>query len=132
MPPLFRVLTALSGFLAVALGAIGAHWLAPTHRTLGTTEVWQTAAHYHLAHSVAAVAVLVWVETQSAKHKRFKWIASLWLVGSLLFSGSLYLLAVGGPRWLGPITPLGGLAYLIGWSLVALPDRKSTTAPVPK
>ncbi len=82
------------------------------------TDVWETAVLYQLVHAVAAVAVTfpsVAAEIQAALRRA----ASFWLVGVLLFSGSLYLMALGGPRWLGPITPLGGLCFLIGWAMLA-------------
>ena len=109
----------ISGFLAVALGAFGAHGLqarlaaaADAAKRIGW---WQTAAHYHLLHALALglVAVLV----ARAPQARFAGFA--FVVGMLLFSGSLYLMALGGPRWLGAVTPLGGLGFLVGWAVLA-------------
>ena len=100
---------ALFGFLAVALGAFGAHWLKPALEAAGTTEVWKTAVLYHLGHAVVLLA-LVREEAVSCR------VRACFAGGIVLFSGSLYLLALGGPRWLGPVTPLGGLFLLAGWA----------------
>lgn len=109
----------VSGFLAVALGAFGAHGLqarladAPdAAKRLGW---WQTAAHYHLMHALALFAVAMLVAR--APQARFAGVA--FALGTLLFSGSLYLMALGAPRWLGAVTPFGGLAFLAGWALLA-------------
>ena len=98
----------LLGVTGVALGAFGAHALKDTLSALGTTATWQTAVFYHLLHAVAL-----------ATAPTAPWVGRCWIAGVLLFSGSLYWLAVGGPRFLGPITPLGGLAFLLGWALLA-------------
>jgi uncharacterized membrane protein YgdD (TMEM256/DUF423 family) len=109
----------VSGFLAVALGAFGAHGLqarladaADGAKRLGW---WQTAAQYHLVHALALglVAVLV-VQLPRARYAGFAFV-----LGTLLFSGSLYVMALGGPRWLGAVTPLGGLGFLAGWAILA-------------
>lgn len=112
-------ITALSGLIAVALGALGAH--AWKDRLAGAADAWRTASLYHLVHTAVALAVLLWAEARfkrrpSPLHR----IAGWWLAGCLLFSGSIYVLALGGPRWLGPITPLGGLALMVGWCLLAV------------
>lgn len=98
----------LLGFTGVALGAFGAHVLKDTLATNGTTATWQTAVLYHLIHAVALGTAPTW-----------PWVSRCWTVGVVLFSGSLYWLALGGPKILGPITPLGGLALLAGWLLLA-------------
>lgn len=106
------------GFLGVALGAFGAHALKSRLTEAGMSDVWDTAVLYHLVHATAAVAVTfpsVATEIQAAIRRA----AAFWLAGVLLFSGSLYFMALGGPRWLGPITPLGGLCFLIGWAMLA-------------
>ncbi|MEN9840483.1 MAG: hypothetical protein RL376_283 [Verrucomicrobiota bacterium] len=110
---------AFNGFIAVSLGAFGAHALKPVLLRLGTLETWQTGGHYHLAHSVAGLVLVAWAQAQPAYAARLARVAVLWLAGCLLFSGSLYGLALGGPRWLGPVTPLGGVAFLAGWGLLA-------------
>ncbi len=102
--------------LGVALGAFGAHALKETLLSHGTTETWKTAVLYHLLHGVAAWACLSGAARPSPLLVKS---ASAWLIGILLFSGSLYILALGGPRWVGPVTPLGGLAFIVGWLMAA-------------
>ena len=119
MSALVLRLIALSGFLAVLLGALGAHALKDTlnaHSALGS---WQTAAHYHLAHSIACLALVAWASSQPARTRRLQRIVAFWLLGGLLFAGSIYGLALGA-RFLWPLTPLGGLAFLAGWALLGL------------
>ena len=111
----FRV-AAVAGFLAVALGAFGAHGL---HRLLeqnNMVEVWRTASTYHLVHA----AVLLFVADRILR-ARLAW--GLFMAGIVLFSGSLYLLALTNIHWLGAITPLGGICLLGGW--LALAVKKS-------
>jgi uncharacterized membrane protein YgdD (TMEM256/DUF423 family) len=76
---------------------------------------WQTGAHYHLMHALA-LGLVALVVTR-APIARFAGIA--FVLGSVLFSGSLYVMALGGPRWLGAVTPFGGLSLLAGWALLA-------------
>ena len=100
------------GFLAVALGAFGAHGLKDILQRNGTMEIWQTAALYHLVHA----AVSLMVAGQSPEGKAWAHRAwGLFFAGILVFSGSLYALAVSNLRVLGAITPLGGLGLLGGW-----------------
>lgn len=103
--------------LAVALGAFGAHALKGRldEYALG---VFHTAVQYHFYHSLAllAVGVLAVTQPQTALLKTSGW---MFILGILIFSGSLYLLSLTGVRWLGAITPLGGLAFLAGWACLA-------------
>jgi len=108
---LFRA--ALFGFAAVLLGAFGAHALKPTLILNGSLEVWQTAVHYHFIHALVLLFLALDEEVPC-------WIGVAFAVGIVCFSGSLYLLALTGAVWLGPVTPLGGLAFLAGWSGLAL------------
>jgi uncharacterized membrane protein YgdD (TMEM256/DUF423 family) len=115
--PLFTLAAGL-GFLAVALGAFGAHGLSSRLAGLADgaqrLDWWRTAAHYHLAHALAVgLAAGVCGETRAG---RFACIA--FAVGVVLFSGSLYTMTLTGTRWLGAITPIGGLAFLLGWALL--------------
>lgn len=113
------VASGVSGFLAVALGAFGAHGLQArlTDAADGAKRLswWQTAAHYHLAHAIALALVALLI----AKVPRAQLAGSAFVVGTLLFSGSLYLMALGAPRWLGAVTPFGGLSFLLGWAWLA-------------
>ncbi len=109
----FFVLSAFNGLLAVALGAFGAHALK-AKLTAAMLGVWQTAVQYQFYHLLALLLVALLLH----QGWRSVWlVASGWafVAGLVLFCGSLYLLALGGPRWLGPITPLGGLTFMIGW-----------------
>ncbi|MCC5806030.1 MAG: DUF423 domain-containing protein [Opitutales bacterium] len=107
------------GAAGVALGAFGAHALGDTLAERGYTAVWETAVLYHLAHAVAALTAAS--GTGGAVPARAARAAALlWIVGILLFSGSLYAIALGGPRWLGPVTPLGGAAFIGGWLTLAV------------
>ncbi len=107
--------SSLLGFAGVALGAFGAHALKDTLAARGSASTWQTAVLYQLIHAVALLALAGWGGSMS--HARA--IGVCWALGVLFFSGSLYWLALGGPRFLGPVTPLGGLLLLAGWLLVA-------------
>lgn len=102
------IAASLLGFTGLALGAFGAHALKETLNANGTTATWQTAVLYQLIHAVALLAFPGW-----------PWVGRCWAAGVILFSGSLYWLALGGPKLLGPITPLGGIALLLGWALLA-------------
>lgn len=109
----------LLGLTGVALGALGAHVLKTTLLERGMSTAWETAARYHIVHAVALVGIAAWMRGNSATSERLgNWITGSWVLGTLLFSGSLYLLAIGGPRWLGPVTPLGGVALMLGWLLL--------------
>lgn len=114
------VFAAAAGFSAVGLGAFGAHKLRPLLEAYGHVSTWGTAAHYHLLHSVVLLALALYLhrDTPPATARRLGHAAGLFAAGIALFSGSLYWLALGGPRWLGPVTPLGGLCLLAGWLTV--------------
>ena len=113
---LFRLAAALC-FLAVGLGAFGAHALKETLLANDKTEVWKTAVLYHFVH---ALALLILAAVPNASRVT-PW---LFVSGIVIFSGSLYALALTNVRWLGAITPLGGLCFLAGWLfLVIWPTR---------
>ena len=105
-------IAAILGFLAVALGAFGAHGLKDVLARNDTAAIWQTAALYHLVHSV----VLLFV---ASREPLAVWAWRLFFAGVVIFSGSLYVLAVTNVKWLGAITPLGGLCLLGGWLALA-------------
>ena len=114
---LFAGLGALSGFLAVAAGAFGAHALR-ARLSPDLLAVFETGARYQMYHAIALLAV-AWMLSRwpGPWPGRAGW---LFLAGTVMFSGSLYLLALTGIRWLGAITPLGGLAFLAGWLCLAV------------
>jgi len=99
-------LAALLGFTGVALGAFGAHGLKAVLAANGSAAIWQTAVLYHLVHAVASL----WAAERKPA------VAWIWTAGVVLFSGSLYLLALTNIRWLGFLTPLGGILFLVGWA----------------
>ena|SRR5690606_11188349 len=110
------------GLVGIAIGAFGAHALKATLIGQGMTQAWETASRYHLFHAVALVGLAAWIrgDPTDAGARLMVWAARLWCVGLVLFSGSLYWLALGGPRWLGPVTPFGGVALMAGWLFVTL------------
>jgi uncharacterized membrane protein YgdD (TMEM256/DUF423 family) len=107
---------AVSGLIAVAAGAFGAHALK-ARLTPDLLAVFETGARYQMYHALALVAA-GWAAGRFPGPAP-AWAGGLFLAGTLLFSGSLYLLALTGTRWLGAITPLGGVAFLAGWGALA-------------
>jgi uncharacterized membrane protein YgdD (TMEM256/DUF423 family) len=118
---LHRYLLPISGLLGICgigLGAFGAHGLHDRLAAANMVSTWETAVLYHLVHTLALLAVALWA---TGDEPRTRWLgraAGCWVIGVVLFSGSLYSLALGGPRWLGPVTPLGGLAFIVGWAML--------------
>ena len=110
-------ISAILGFLAVALGAFGAHGLKEVLTRHGTLAIYETAAHYHLIHA----AVMLWVSTR-APFPVWSW--RCFGAGVVIFSGSLYALAITGVKVLGAITPIGGLFLLAGWLALALRPKE--------
>jgi uncharacterized membrane protein YgdD (TMEM256/DUF423 family) len=106
-------ISAILGLLAVAFGAFGAHGLKELLARNGTAGIWEKAVFYHLIHSV-----MLYLLASRTPLPRFPWLA--FFTGILIFSGSLYVLAVTNLRWLGAVTPLGGVSFLAGWTCLAL------------
>lgn len=110
---------AVLGFSAVALGALGAHAL-PKTLDAHWLDVWKTAALYHALHAIALLALAAWrTEDRLVRH-----VAKCWVAGVAVFSGSLYALvlsmaseAIPDAKWLGAITPVGGVLLMAGWAL---------------
>jgi uncharacterized membrane protein YgdD (TMEM256/DUF423 family) len=117
MARIFVMLGALSGLIAVAAGAFGAHTLR-SRLSEDLLATFETGARYQMTHALAlllaAWAATRWPGTLTAAAGWF------FVAGTLIFSGSLYALALTGVRWLGAITPLGGIAFIIGWLCLAL------------
>lgn len=104
------------GFLAVAIGAFGAHGLKARLTELGTVETFETAVRYQMFHTVAIfICALLMAQF---KQLDLSTAGYSFAVGIVIFSGSLYVLSVTGIKWLGAITPLGGVAFLLGWVLL--------------
>jgi uncharacterized membrane protein YgdD (TMEM256/DUF423 family) len=108
--PRWIAVGALSGALTVALGAFGAHALK-TRVTPDDLAIWQTGVHYQGLHALALVLVGLWL----APGRRGVLAAWCFLAGSAIFAGTLYGMVLGGPRWLGAITPIGGSLLIAGW-----------------
>lgn len=113
----FAALGALSAAIAVAAGAFGAHALKG-HLAPDELAIFETGARYQMYHALALLAV-AWAASRwpGGAMSAAGW---LFVLGTLLFSGSLYALALSGVRWLGAVTPLGGLAFLAGWVCLAV------------
>src|SRR5262245_35317535 len=114
----FLLLGAVMGFLGVALGAFGAHALDATLKANQREGTFETATQYHMYHALALLAV-AWSATRWPDNLTY-WAGYLFILGIILFSGSLYALSITNQRWLGAITPLGGLAFLAGWVCLGL------------
>jgi uncharacterized membrane protein YgdD (TMEM256/DUF423 family) len=114
---LFLTLGAGSAGVSVVLGAFAAHGLK-SRLDAASLGAFQTGVTYQFFHSLALCVVALWLR-QLGRDPSINDAAILagtaFLLGIVLFSGSLYSLSLGGPRWLGPITPLGGLAFIVGW-----------------
>ncbi len=115
-------ISAIVGFLAVALGAFGAHGLHAVLEKNARLATWETAVLYHLTHAV----VLLIIATLRPLRAAAFW---LMLTGIAIFSGTLYVLALTNVKWLGAITPVGGVCLLAGWLALGFgkPDSKSAT-----
>ena len=109
-------IAAILCFLGVALGAFGAHALKATLQESGMLEVWNKAVLYHLVHAVALVALALHGAGNRAAY-------FLIAAGILFFSGSLYVMALTSVRWLGAITPIGGLCFLAGWACLIISPK---------
>jgi uncharacterized membrane protein YgdD (TMEM256/DUF423 family) len=107
-------IAAIAGLLAVVLGALGAHgWLNHLLVQNGTITIWEKAVFYHFIH-----AVMLFVLAERKTLQAVAWWS--FLAGIVIFSGSLYLLAVTNVKWLGAITPFGGVAFIVGWVCLIL------------
>jgi uncharacterized membrane protein YgdD (TMEM256/DUF423 family) len=117
MDRLFVALGSLSAGLAVAFGAFGAHALR-ARLSAADLATFETGARYQMYHALALLAV-AWIAAQwpGPLPRAAGW---LFVAGTLLFSGSLYTLVLSGQRWLGAVTPLGGVAFLAGWACLVV------------
>jgi uncharacterized membrane protein YgdD (TMEM256/DUF423 family) len=112
---MIRIAAALC-FLAVALGAFGAHGLKQTLETQGMLDVWNKAVLYHFIHAIALLVLALY----GAANRSAWWLL---FAGIFIFSGSLYAMALTNFRWLGAITPIGGLCFLAGWAWLIIAPR---------
>ena len=115
------IVAALSGALAIAIGAFAAHGLDLSTEAGRKAREWlQTGSHYGMIHALAIVAVVA-LARSAALNLPWAFVAQcLFLAGSVLFPGALYALAFGGPRWFGAVAPIGGLAFIAGWGALAI------------
>lgn len=118
MSKTYLLIAAINGFLAVALGAFGAHGLKQK-LSVDMLAVYQTGVQYHFYHTFALFGVAL-LMLQLPQSGALRWSALLFCIGIVIFSGSLYILSISGLRWLGAITPLGGVAFLTGWIMLAV------------
>ena len=126
------LISGLLGAAGVVLGALGAHGLHEQLLQRQATGIWQTAVLYHLVHTVALLALAS--QNRGAAERLSAAMAgasACWTGGIVLFSGSLYALALGAPRAFGPVTPAGGLLLLAGWLLVALGGLRRSSESTP-
>jgi len=117
MPKLFIFLAAINGFVAVSLGAFAAHGLSSrlSEQMLAT---FQTGVQYHMYHTLALIGIGI-LSLHYPGSTVLRTSGLLFLTGIVIFSGSLYVLALSGIRWLGAITPIGGVAFLAAWGMLA-------------
>ena len=123
MSKFFIFAGSISAFLAVGLGAFGAHILK-SKLSLEMMEVYQTGIHYHIFHSLGLILIGIiayWI----SQSPLVNWSGGLILAGIIIFSGSLYVLSITGIRTLGAITPIGGVAFIVGWLLLAYAALKN-------
>lgn len=117
MAQIFLLAASVSGALAVCLGAFAAHGLKARLST-ELLSAFRTGVDYQFYHTFALLAVALLLK-HIGDCRLLNTAGWLFLLGILLFSGSLYALAFGGPKWLGPITPLGGLCFIVAWACMA-------------
>jgi uncharacterized membrane protein YgdD (TMEM256/DUF423 family) len=119
----WMTLAALSGLMSVAMGAFAAHGITDPQ-----AKDWiKTGASYQFMHAIASIACAAFMQVGA---KRARFAPALFLSGTLLFSGSLYAMALGAPKATAAMTPVGGLFFLIGWAVLAWAARGVDQAPV--
>ncbi len=115
------VVAALSGAISIAIGAFAAHGLDLSAEAGRKARDWlQTGSQYQIIHALAIMGVVVLVRSATVNAPVALVAQCLFLAGSVLFPGALYALAFGGPRWMGAVAPIGGIAFILGWLSLAL------------
>lgn len=112
------IIAGIFGALAVGIGAFGAHGLEATLTANGRLETYETAVKYQFYHTLALL--LLGILMLNLSHDYFSWAAWSFIIGTVIFSGSLYTLSLTNITWLGAITPIGGLALIVGWVFLIL------------
>ncbi|MEQ8627151.1 DUF423 domain-containing protein [Ekhidna sp.] len=123
MHKLFLIISSISGMLSVALGAFGAHALKDKLQSDGTLDTYQTAVQYQFYHTLALLAITLLMTKYESQWLNYAGYSMTF--GILIFSGSLYVLCFTGMKWMGAITPIGGLLFIAGWLFLLLTALKS-------
>lgn len=123
MHKLFLIIASISGLIAVGLGAFGAHALKEKLETDGTLATFQTAVQYQFYHTLALMAIALLMMKYQSQWLNYAGYSMAF--GILIFSGSLYILCFTGMKWLGAITPIGGLLFILGWAFILMTALKS-------
>ncbi|PWK16390.1 DUF423 domain-containing protein [Tumebacillus permanentifrigoris] len=121
----FTILGSILMLLSVAIGAFGAHALKPVLLENNLQSTFETGVHYHMIHGFAILLIALLADKFAKQTKLLNVAGWLFFAGILLFSGSLYVLAVTNITILGAVTPLGGVCFLVAWALVALAAARS-------
>ena len=120
MIKLYLMIGSLFCMLSVMLGAFAAHGLK-SRVSEYATGIFKTAAEYQMVHGLALIAIAILIKWGI----NLNWAGGFFIAGTVLFSGSLYLLALTGMKWLGPITPIGGVCFIIGWAILLVQAARS-------
>ncbi|EHB68054.1 DUF423 domain-containing protein [Paenibacillus lactis] len=102
--------------LSVAIGAFGAHMLEGKI-SADELAVYETGVHYHMIHGIAVLIAGILAGALGESRKLY-WAGTLFIAGVIIFSGSLYVLSISGAKWLGAITPIGGVSFIVGWIML--------------
>jgi len=122
---LIIIIAGIFGALAVGLGAFGAHGLEATLTANGRLDTYETAVKYQFYHTLALL--LTGILLMNINHDYFIWASWSFIIGMVIFSGSLYILSLTNVTWLGAITPIGGLALIVGWVFLILGASKAAS-----
>jgi uncharacterized membrane protein YgdD (TMEM256/DUF423 family) len=126
---LFLIAAAVSGLLAVAFGAFGAHALKDS-LSPAAMEIYKTAVQYQMFHTTALLIIGL-LALKFHESRPLRWSGYLMIGGILLFSGSLYTMSISGILWLGMLTPIGGVMLIVGWLLLVFAARKFVGSVTP-
>lgn len=118
MPKIIFIFSSISGLIAVGLGAFGAHAFKTKLEAEGTLATFQTAVQYQFFHTLALMGIGILLTKYSESWLNYSGYAMM--AGVLIFSGSLYILCFTGQKWLGAITPIGGVGFILGWFFLLL------------
>lgn len=128
MTRIFLSLAAILAGLSVAAGAFASHALK-TQLSDRALEIFETGAKYQMYHALALLLVALWLSRAETATTLLAVAGYAFIVGIVLFSGSLYALSLSGIKWLGAITPVGGVAFILGWGAIAIAALNFKTIP---